>query len=358
MIRVSRVPDKNWKQLSDNDLGGKRKNTVCLVRYGGFGDLIQITSLFPLIKAQGKKLCVNVTENGVDLLHSDPYIDELLIQNTDQVPNAELGPYWKRLGELFDEFYNLGGVIEQNLLCLPNQDIYKWPHEKRHKKLNKNYSEAIHDVANVEHKFKFKFHSTSSERKWIKKQRKKMRLDGSYTILITLSGSSVHKAYPFMDNVIARMLLTNPQVKFVMVGDEACKLLESGWENEKRVFLRSGKWSIRETLAFAQECDMVVGPETGVLNAVSTEDLAKVVLLSHSSKENLTKHWINTTAIEPVDVDCYPCHQMHYGFKHCNRDLRTGGAMCAANITPDDVVNAIEGHIKLKYEFPRISANG
>ena len=356
-MKSTYVPEKNWKDLTDKDLGGERKNTVCLVRYGGFGDLVQISSIFPLIKAQGKRVCVNVTENGIDLLHGDPNVDELLIQKTDQVPNNELGPYWDRLAPLFDRFHNLGGVIEQQLLCLPDQDIYKWSQAKRHKKLNKNYAEALHDAAEVERRFKNKFYPTTSEKKWVKKQRKKMRLDGAYTVLIALSGSSVHKAYPFMDNVMAALLVTHPDIRFIMVGDEACQILEAGWEKEKRVFLRSGKWSIRETLAFAQRCDMVVGPETGVLNAVSSEDLAKIVMLSHSSPENLTKHWINTTALEPTDVGCFPCHQMHYGFKNCNQDDRTGGAMCAVNIAPDDVVYAIEQHKDMKYELPSIIAS-
>ena len=45
------------------------------------------------------------------------------------------------------------------------------------------------------------------------------------------------------------------------------KLLEVGWEQEKRVVTKSGKWSVRDTLAFLDVCDVVVGPETGVLNA-------------------------------------------------------------------------------------------
>ena len=67
-MRVTHVPNKKWQELSNGQLGGKRKDTVCLIRYGGFGDLIQASSIFPLLKAQGKKVCVNVTENGYDIL--------------------------------------------------------------------------------------------------------------------------------------------------------------------------------------------------------------------------------------------------------------------------------------------------
>jgi hypothetical protein len=51
---------------------------------------------------------------------------------------------------------------------------------------------------------------------------------------------------------------------------------------------------VRETLALAQQMDLVIGPETGVLNAVCYEAMPKVAMLSHSSWENLTRHWVNT----------------------------------------------------------------
>ena len=108
----------------------------------------------------------------------------------------------------------------------------------------------------------------------------------------------------------------------LLVGDELCQLLELGWEKEKRVITKSGKWSMRKTLAFLDVCDIVIGPETGVLNAASTLDCRKIVMLSHSSKENLSKHWNNTATLEPDYYPgfCYPCHKMHYGFQTCNRD--------------------------------------
>jgi hypothetical protein len=60
--------------------------------------------------------------------------------------------------------------------------------------------------------------------------------------------------------------------------------------------------------ALAQVADVVVGQETGLLNAVAMEPMRKVVLLSHSTHENLTKHWVNTEALTG-DVPCYPCHR-------------------------------------------------
>jgi ADP-heptose:LPS heptosyltransferase len=338
-------------------MGGKRENTTCLIRYGGFGDSIQISSIFPLLKEQGRKVCVNVTERGLSILKTDPNIDELLVQKTDQIPNEELGPYWKRLRRLFPSVINLSCIVEKGLLAIESDPIYNWTKDKRHKKLNKNYAEVLHNKAKVPHVFNTKFYPTNAEKKWVSDQRRNMRLgSGHYVIVVALSGSSVHKAYPYIDAVIACYLTTEPMARFVLVGEEMCQILEVGWEKEPHVFPRSGKWSIRETLAFAQQADLVVGPETGVLNAVSAEDVAKVTFLSHSSEENLTKHWVNSTALTS-DADCYPCHKMHYGFATCNRHEETGGAMCAATLDPKKVVDAIDYHWNLKNDISRTLPN-
>jgi ADP-heptose:LPS heptosyltransferase len=160
-----------------------------------------------------------------------------------------------------------------------------------------------------------------------------------------LAGSAVHKTWPHLDTVIARLLIQNKDAKVVLVGDELCKLLEQGWEKEPRVICKSGEWSIRKSLSFAQVADIVIGPETGILNAVGMESLPKVIMLSHSSAENLTKHWKNTIAIEPKTA-CYPCHKMHYNFDYCVRDEATGCAKCQSDITPDEVYTALDGLLR------------
>jgi hypothetical protein len=60
----------------------------------------------------------------------------------------------------------------------------------------------------------------------------------------------------------------------------------------------------------AKECDIVIGPETGVLSAVAMEPMKKIVFLSHSSVENLTRDWVNTVSLYSKNTPCYPCHKL------------------------------------------------
>lgn len=213
----------------------------------------------------------------------------------------------------------------------------------RHKYLNTNYLEFTHNLAEVPLPARPKFYPTADEKEWARKQRK----DIGPCILYVMTGSSVHKVWPWMDQLFARVLTKFPHMKLVTVGQEIETYLEEPWKDEPRVVRKAGKWTIRQTMAFALECDAVIGPETGVLNAVSHEPMRKLVFLSHSSNENLTRDWVNTAALEPSNTPCFPCHRMHYGWEFCNKSEETGVALCASNIGVDQAWSALEPSLRM-----------
>ena len=68
-MKVIHIPEKEVEDFVPKDFGGIRNNkTVCIVRYGAFGDIIQASSLFPIFKEEGYEVCVNVTPVGAGLL--------------------------------------------------------------------------------------------------------------------------------------------------------------------------------------------------------------------------------------------------------------------------------------------------
>ena len=101
-----------------------------------------------------------------------------------------------------------------------------------------------------------------------------------------------------------------------------------------------GTHSIREIFTLAHHAQAVVGPETGLLNAVSLQPVPKVLLLSHSAAVNLSDDWIAVKALQP-QTGCYPCHRLHYGHEWCPQDQTTKAAICAASIAARDVVLAV-----------------
>lgn len=313
--------------------------TACLCRFGGFGDMLQAVVALHGLKADGYHVTLMTTPKGRDVLRHCPDVDDWYIVDNDQVPNHELSAFWAEQAKRFDRFVNLSESVEGHLLALPGRINHSWPFDVRKKRLNLNYHEWTAELAGVPFKPCRLFHATGEE-----SEEALDRLEpGCFAVLWALAGSSLHKFYPHQDAVIARMLLEMPEALIFMVGDDACRLLEQGWEAEPRVVLLSGELSIRQTLALAQQVDCVVGPETGVLNAVGMDAWpSKVLLLSHSSANNLSKHWQMTQALAPEDCDCYPCHRLHYSDEFCERDEASGAALCAVRIDPARVYAAVE----------------
>jgi ADP-heptose:LPS heptosyltransferase/predicted SAM-dependent methyltransferase len=319
----------------------KPEKRAAVVRYGAFGDLIQASSILPALKEQGFHITFYTTPRGWEVVKHDPHVDAVYLQDTDQVPNGEpLNLFWANEAKKYDRWINLSESVEGTLLTLPGRSADAWPDSVRRKHLGINYFEFTHDLAQVPMPPKSKFYPTDDEKAWAKKE--KASFGGGFTVLFALAGSSVHKVWPHMDGFIARVLLWNKEARVVLVGDELSTLLESGWEHETRVIRKSGKYSIRETLALLDVVDMVVGPETGVLNAAGHLPVPKIVFMSHSGSDQLTKHWTNVKALTPKNTACYPCHRMHYTFERCNRDDATGTAKCQADISLDEAWTAFK----------------
>lgn len=231
------------------------------------------------------------------------------------------------------------------MLAIPGRANHEWPNSTRAKFMDRNYVEFVHDIAEVPGPYSQKFYSTDEEKKWGREVASRW---GKKNVLWSLSGSSGHKTWPHMDTIIARIMLAYKDVHVTLVGDGACVLLEQGWGKEPRVHCMSDKWSIRQTMSFAEQCDLVIGPETGVMNGVAFMPMPKIVTLSHSSVEMLTKWWVNTVSLEqPKGIGCNksPCRQLHSTWEHCFQEPETGTALCQYHIGPDQMWPHVEAAI-------------
>jgi ADP-heptose:LPS heptosyltransferase len=332
--------------------------TACVVRYGAIGDILQATSVLTSLKREGYHVTWMGEPIAEELLRYDPRIDRFFIQDKDQVPNsvnnAQLSDYWAAQAKRFDRFINLCETVEGTLITLPGRSLHGFPKDVRHELCNKNYLEFIAKVAEVPFVPEHRFHSSSEEDRRasdITDEAARIvnpnfvigeRWNRPYLIMWALSGSSIHKVYPHQDAVFAKIMLEIPNAVIITVGDEACRILEIGWDNEPRVMCRSGRLALRDTLALAKQMDLVIGPETGVLNAAAFESCAKIVFLSHSTHENLTKHWENTTALHSHTTPCYPCHRMHYTRQYCPAHDESQAAMCQWELLPSQVWDAVK----------------
>jgi ADP-heptose:LPS heptosyltransferase/predicted SAM-dependent methyltransferase len=325
----------------------KPAKTCAIVRYGAWGDVLQMSSILPALKDDGYNITLYTVERALEAVKHEPLIDKVILQDTEQVPNAWLGDFWASLAKKYDKFINLSESVEGSLLAMPERAPYLWNTEARHEYMNKNYVEFMHRIAGVKFdKPLMRYVASEEEKKWAQNERRRFAADP--LIMWVLAGSSIHKVWEGIDTVLARIMLTFPAAKVITVGDERCKkMIEEPWVQEPRIIRRSGVWSIRQTMGMAHACDIVLGPETGVMNAVAMAPMPKIVLLSHSSVVNLTRDWVNTRSVYSVDTPCAPCHKMVYTWDQCVRDEATGTAQCMVDIHPDQVWEALTEALKI-----------
>lgn len=324
----------------------KPAKTAAVTRFGAYGDNLQASSVCAGLKESGFHVTYYTSPPGDEVIRHDPNIDEFFLQDKDQVPNHLLGEFWDYHRKKYDKWVNLSESVEVSLLTIPGKTPHTWSPAARHRLMNLNYVEMSHLIAGVPHKPQVRFYPLPSEREWAKKERAK--LGGEPLILWAMTGSSIHKTWGGLDATIASILIEFPKAKVIMVGGSDAQILEQGWENESRVLRRCGAYKIRETMSLLEFVDVMIGPETGVMNAGSQLPCPKVVFLSHSTHENLTRDWTNVFSITSAKTSCPgrgdneapACHQMHYSWQFCKQfrspgHPQDGTAQCQADIDGD-----------------------
>lgn len=328
--------------------GGKKR---CIVmRWGAIGDMLVAGSVCRWLDIdRGYHVTMHTNATGAEVLANNPWIDEFIVTDNEVTMQADFNSYLERVSERYDKVINLDHSLELLMLARPEQLQYHYPHEAREFLFDKNYLEIAHKIAGVVPEFYDAFYPTEEEMKWAAGGRKSLLPDP--IVLWSIAGSSLNKIYPWV-NLVAKWLV-DKGVNVVFAGGAGpSRRLEEGiittmnqdGADMTRVYPRIGAWSIRQSLTFGlHAADVVVGSETGLMHGVAFDPTPKVIYLSHSSEENLTKHWRNTTVLTP-DTErcpCYPCHRIHESWDHCVVNEDTGVAQCASSIAPEAMFEAI-----------------
>lgn len=320
----------SWKQ-------SKPEKTAAVIRYGAYGDVLQSASILPGLKRQGYHVTFFCTPRGAEVIENDPHIDSFVIQAEDAVPNHELSQYFEYLAKRYDRVVNLCETVEGIVLPMSTRAHFHWPKEARHRVCDVNYVQLQHEIAQVPYiRPETWFYPTKQEREWAMTQRNK-----NQSLLVwALTGSAFHKVWPYVDTIVTTLLRTHPDLKIAFVGGPKEEHLAPQIDSPM-ITNCAGLFGMRQAISLAQVADVVVGPETGILNAVAMCENRKVVLLSHSSEKNLTRDWKNTVSMFSETAGCYPCHRLQLdGWKYCNRHEK-GAALCQATLAPHLVYDSI-----------------
>jgi len=307
-----------------------------IVRIGGNGDALWAASVAAHLHGQGYAVTAYVAKNGEEMLRHDPHFANIVVLPQGILGDHELVDYWAHEAVKFDKWVNLIGSVETRLLPHQSHIDFYLPHGVRHKLMDRNYLDLVHTYAELPEgtPSRQKFYPTEAEVRWAKETRS--RLKGK-VVMLSPTGSGPFKAWPHAQRFME--LMAEAGVYTLMIGD--LKYLPD-LDLVERHGIEYGhvvgqEFPLRLAMTLCLEADAFVGSESVFANAVAHEPIPKVVLLSHSSNENLTRDWTNCAALEAA-VACHPCHRIHNAAAvMCARDTITGAAACMASYSAEDV---------------------
>lgn len=358
-----------------------RKSWAGIVRLGGIGDNLIAASVLRPLKEMGYRVDVISQEPQSCVFENNPYVDKLSVKSDKRdLPQNDpraWNKYFRGRSYEYDKFVNLSNTSEGLLAHFYGSVQFDWPQHFIRQISNRSYLEAVHDAAGVPYTFGPLFFPTGDEKAQAKETRS--AIARKKVIGWCITGSRIDKIYPPTALTIAR-LIHDLDAAVIMFGappparDFAEAKAVQEWVikqngSESGLYLalsddQRKQWPIRRMLSQVLACDLVIGPDTGPMWAAAMEPMPKIMLHSHASVTNITKHWVNTTSLhaDPEKVPCWPCHLLHDNSETCvdkqteagvKVDPQASGAACISSIR----IEAIVAHAAKLLKDPPATAN-
>jgi ADP-heptose:LPS heptosyltransferase len=329
-----------------------------LARMGGVGDNLVAGSVLAPLKRAGYKTEVITQTPYSCVFENNPNIDKLTVKSKDDFAGPDMlqwQQWFANRGKEYELFANLSHSMEHLIAFFPAQTAFWWPVAYRRKIANKSYIETVHDIFGMPHEFGPLFFPTEEEKSGALETKRHV---GQRAVAWCVSGSRIDKVYPYAPMAIAR-IIKELNVPVILLGapgkDHDLALVVQ--ENVKRTNgsaeglhvaistdANNPTWPIRRILSMAGVCDLVIGPDTGPMWSVAFEPMPKILMLSHASAENITKHWVNTVTLQADQnrVPCFPCHQLHDVPATCTPNKENNGAACVSDISVEKILTTIQ----------------
>ena len=194
------------------------------------------------------------------------------------------------------------------------------------------------------------------------------RIDGP-VVVWTVNGSSVHKVWPYA-HTVSKWLLEKTPAHIIFYGDPGpgkklaeaiMDCLKEDGSDMTRVRSIADKWSIRQSLTFAQIADVVVGQrdravECGRDGRTGNEGDPAVAFQCGEPDQALGQH--ANAGDRSGESSCSPCHRLHHGLDVLPQAREIGTGVVCANIKPETVFKAIAKALGATVTPPTKKADG
>lgn len=342
------------------------KRWAAIARFAGVGDNLIAGSPLFVLKKLGYMTEVITAEPNHVLFHHNPYIDKLSVINPDRdLPQNDMNGWqaWHAArAREYDVYIHASHSCEGRHAIFKHMTAFWWEPEVRRKICAGSYLETVHDIGNLPYEFGPLYYASDEERANAVRVKKAI---GEKFLLWVLSGTRPDKVYPFATYAIPR-IIKEVNIPVLVMGGPHEKEVAMASIIREAVLRTNGSRDglhiadpapIRTSFALALQADIVVTPDTGTAWAVAMEKMPKIVMVSHTSVENITKHWVNTITLhaDPDRVPCWPCHRLHDDPSTCVENREKTGAACISDISVETLVETVAKKVKFSSEVIHFS---
>lgn len=343
------------------------KRWAGIARFGGIGDNLVAGAPLYILKKLGYMTEMITSEPNHVVFINNPHIDKLSVHVTEKdLPQGDMLAWQKWFvgrERTFDVFAHLSHSMEGRHALFEQFTSFWWSDEARRKLCAGSYLETACDLLGVPYEFDKLFYPTDEEleRAYLDKE----KLGGRF-VGWCISGSRIDKVYPYCAMVICRIIkeLKIPVLMFgagekersialaiqnhVQLQNSSIQGLHLALSVEGSARGDPYNWPLRRSLTMGCVSDVYVSPDTGPAWGVAMERIPKVIMVSHASAENITKHWVNTITLhaDQSRVPCWPCHKLHNTPDTCVPNKENNGAACISDISVEVLFETIKAQLE------------
>lgn len=249
------------------------------------------------------------SDRGEEILRYNPHINRIIPFVDDIIDLSDLEGFYRDVSRDYDLSVILTQSVEARYLFAYPDERYYWPLCKKRKNADVNYYEEAIRIAGYEpNEIRTGQLYFNANERAMAHDFKRNHHAKDFVILWALTGSSIHKGYLHYETVARRVLDEIPEAFIVAVGGQ--HEVNLGFDHPRVRNLMELDLEIRVAFALAQVADLVIGPESAMLNAAGCFKTPKICMLTHSSVKNLCSTWKNDYSIQSM-VSCSPCYYLH-----------------------------------------------
>jgi ADP-heptose:LPS heptosyltransferase len=278
-----------------------------IIRGGkGIGDLLFTTPLPRLLKGEGYLVDVAVHPNNEPVYRHNPYVENLIPYPENQ---EDYSGWQETITKEYDTVVMLGETLEKKFLHRTDGFFGPVPllEERRATAAGKNYINETMRICGFEpangHHYRPELYKSAEETEILNRYREELSASGKKIVFWNLAGSTKNKTLVRGFKYIEAVLAQIPNSIHWIVGQKEC--VAANLPVDPRI--KQAAWDLRTSMLLTQLVDIVIGPESALVNAAGAYDTPKVILYSHSAPENLGAGYKNHYPICP-SCECHPCY--------------------------------------------------